>query len=68
MGWPARLPSEVDAIVEAYLIRAGGSPGTALRMAVQDALADLWEAERRAGEQNRLISRGYARAGLNCRQ
>ncbi|GLS45574.1 hypothetical protein GGR33_004273 [Methylobacterium brachythecii] len=61
MGLPARLPSEADAIVDAYLAKARGNPMDALRLVIRDALADLCESERRSREQRRLISYGYAR-------
>ncbi|MCE4226194.1 hypothetical protein HCU64_20805 [Methylobacterium sp. C25] len=64
MGLPARLPSEADAIVDAYLAKAGGNPGLALRLVIRDALADLCEAERREGERQRLVSYGFARGRL----
>ncbi|GEP12422.1 hypothetical protein MGN01_42670 [Methylobacterium gnaphalii] len=64
MGLPARLPSEADAIVQAYLARAAGNPSVALRLVVKDALADLCEAERRGAAQKRLVSLGYARGRL----
>ncbi|KMO37319.1 hypothetical protein VQ02_13615 [Methylobacterium variabile] len=53
----------VETIAVAYLLAAGGDAGLALRRAIADALADLGEAERRTRQRDRLISRGYVRAG-----
>ncbi|ACA20312.1 hypothetical protein M446_6035 [Methylobacterium sp. 4-46] len=55
----------LDAVTAAYLREAGGDPCAALRRAVADALAALDEAERQRAARERLISRGYVRAG--CR-
>ncbi len=51
----------VEGIAQAYLVTAHGDAGLALRCAITDALSDLMEAERRARENSRLISRGYVR-------
>ncbi|WP_342152200.1 hypothetical protein [Methylorubrum sp. SB2] len=51
----------VEDIAQAYLVTAHGDAGLALRCAITDALSDLMEAERRARENSRLISRGYVR-------
>lgn len=51
----------VEEIAQAYLVTAHGDAGLALRCAITDALSDLMEAERRARENSRLISRGYVR-------
>ncbi|SEP35248.1 hypothetical protein SAMN04487843_11299 [Methylobacterium sp. ap11] len=53
----------VETIAVAYLTAADGDAGVALRRAIADALADLGEAERRTRQRDRLISRGYVRAG-----
>ncbi|KMO43850.1 hypothetical protein VQ03_06275 [Methylobacterium tarhaniae] len=53
----------VETIAVAYLAAADGDAGIALRRAITDALADLGEAERRTRQRDRLISRGYVRAG-----
>ncbi|TGD96266.1 hypothetical protein [Methylobacterium nonmethylotrophicum] len=58
----ARGPG-VETIAAAYLMAAGGDAALALRRAIADALADLGEAERRTRQRDRLISRGYVRAG-----
>ena len=63
----ARIPADnsaecpVESIAQAYLATTQGDAGIALRCAITDALADLLEAERRARETSRLISRGYVR-------
>ncbi len=54
----------VEEIARAYLATAEGDAGIALRCAITDALADLLEAERRARENSRLISRGYVRVAM----
>lgn len=51
----------VEEIAQAYITTAHGDAGLALRCAITDALSDLMEAERRARENSRLISRGYVR-------
>ncbi|GJD69347.1 hypothetical protein [Methylobacterium gnaphalii] len=51
----------VEDTVTAYLTTTHGDARLALRCAVTDALSDLMEAERRARERSRLISRGYVR-------
>ncbi|KQT49343.1 hypothetical protein ASG52_10110 [Methylobacterium sp. Leaf456] len=51
----------VEDIAQAYLFTAHGDAELALRCAITDALSDLMEAERRARENSRLISRGYVR-------
>ncbi|MEE7458845.1 hypothetical protein MPAR168_11410 [Methylorubrum populi] len=51
----------VEDIAQAYLTSTQGDAGIALRCAITDALSDLMEAERRARENSRLISRGYVR-------
>lgn len=56
---PAACP--VEEIAQAYLTTTHGDAGLALRCAITDALSDLMEAERRARENSRLISRGYVR-------
>lgn len=69
MGEAGREPScievrpinMVEEIASAYLIQAGGNPSMALRRAIDDALADSFEAERRTRCAERLISRGFVR-------
>ena len=51
----------VEDIAQAYLTSTQGDADIALRCAITDALSDLMEAERRARENSRLISRGYIR-------
>lgn len=51
----------VEEIAQAYLTTTHGDAGIALRCAITDALSDLMEAERRARENSRVISRGYVR-------
>lgn len=53
--------SEAEAIALAYHRAARGDAWAALVRAVEDALADLMEAERRTLQRDRLISRGYVR-------
>ncbi|MDP4006242.1 hypothetical protein [Methylobacterium sp. NEAU K] len=53
--------TEAEAIALAYHRAARGDAWGALVAAIADALVDLDEAERRAAQQGRLISRGYAR-------
>lgn len=54
----------VEEIAQAYLATTQGDAGIALRVAITDALSDLLEAERRARENSRLISRGYVRDAM----
>jgi hypothetical protein len=54
--------TEAEAIALAYQRAARGDAWTALVRAVEDALADLVEAEERSHRRDRLISRGYIRA------
>lgn len=54
--------SEAEAIALAYHRAARGDAWTALVRAVEDALADFAEAERRSMQRDRLISRGYVRS------
>ena len=69
MGKTGREPScaevrpinRVEEIASAYLIQAGGNPSVALR-AINDALADSFEAEQRTQQAEGLISRGFIRA------
>ena len=53
----------VEEIAQAYLAATEGDAAIALRCAITDALSDLLEAERRARENSRLISRGFVREG-----
>ena len=55
--------SEAETIALAYRRAARGDGWAALVRAIEDALADLAEAERRTLQRDRLISRGYVRAG-----
>jgi hypothetical protein len=55
---------EAERIAQAYRAAAAGDSWAALVQAVSDALADLAEAERRTLRRDRLISRGYIRAGV----
>ena len=56
--------SEAERIALAYHRAARGDAWTALVRAVEDALADLAEAERRTMQRDRLISRGYVRGAV----
>ncbi|GJD59444.1 hypothetical protein [Methylobacterium dankookense] len=63
-GQPQEVrPSEAERIALAYRVAAQGDAWAALVQAVEDALTDLAEAERRTLRRDRLISRGYIRAG-----
>lgn len=55
--------SEAETIALAYRRAARGDTWAALVQAVEDALADLAEAERRSMQRDRLISRGYVHGG-----
>lgn len=55
--------SEAETIAYRYRRAAKGDAWVALVRAIEDGLADLDEAQARAGEQRRLVSRGYARLG-----
>ena len=57
----------VEDIARAYLVSTQGDAEIALRCAITDARSDLMEAERKARENSRLISRGYVRrASFPC--
>ncbi|WP_018043101.1 hypothetical protein [Methylobacterium sp. 88A] len=58
------LHCPVEEIAQAYLTSTAGDAEIALRCAITDALSDLMQAERRARETSRLISRGYVRSAL----
>lgn len=63
---PTTVPapqSEAEMIASAYLYASKGDARSALLHAIEDALSDLGEAERRTLRRDRLISRGYIRAG-----
>ena len=53
--------SEAETIALAYRRAARGDAWSALVWAIEDALSDLAEAERRTMRRDRLISRGYVR-------
>lgn len=55
--------SEAERIALAYHRAARGDAWAALVRAIEDALADLTEAERRTMQRDRLISHGYVRGG-----
>ncbi|MCJ2009204.1 hypothetical protein [Methylobacterium sp. J-092] len=57
-------PIEAEAIAWAYRLVACGDPWGALVRAIEDALADLAEAERRSLRRDRFVSCGYVRGGL----
>ena len=56
--------TEAETIALAYHRAARGDAWTALVRAVEDALADRAEAERRTMQRDRLISRGYVRGAV----
>jgi hypothetical protein len=58
----AQKPVSVEEIATRYLDRADGNPSLALRILIEDALADLTELERRSRRTERMLSRGYVRA------
>ena len=59
---PAEPPAcPVEDIARAYLLTSAGDADLALRCVIADALSDLLEADRRARERSRLISRGFVR-------
>lgn len=58
--------SEAEAIALAYHRSARGDAWAALVRAVEDALADLTEAERRVMQRDRPISRGYVRGAASA--
>ncbi|KQP09390.1 hypothetical protein [Methylobacterium sp. Leaf93] len=58
------LHCPVEEIAQAYLTSTAGDAEIALRCAITDALSDLMQAERRARETSRLISRGYVRGSM----
>lgn len=58
-------PTEAERIAHAYRLASGGNAWTALVRAIEDALTDLAEAERRSLRRDRLISQGYVRGRLN---
>ena len=60
---PQHAPTEAETIAAAYLYASKGDARSALLHAIEDALADLSEAERRTMNRDRLISRGFIRAG-----
>lgn len=57
--------TEAEMIALAYHRAARGDAWTALVRAVEDALADLAEVERRTVQRDRLISRGYVRGAVS---
>jgi hypothetical protein len=69
-GPGAALPScdepTVDAITWAYVEAAGGDALVALRLAVADALFTFDEMDRRTRQVERMVSRGFIRAGANA--
>ncbi len=58
-------PTEAECIAYAYRVANGGNAWAALVRAVEDALTDLAEAERRTLRRDRLISHGYVRGRLH---
>ena len=61
VGEPPPTGCPVEDIARAYLVTSAGDADLALRCVIADALSDLLEADRRARERSRLISRGYVR-------
>ena len=58
--------STVEAITWAYVEAAGGDALAALRLAVADALDTIAEMDRRARQVERMVSRGFIRAGASA--
>ena len=58
--------STVEAITWAYVEAAGGDALAALRLAVADALETIAEMDRRARQVERMVSRGFIRAGASA--
>jgi hypothetical protein len=56
----------VDAITRAYVEAADGDALAALRVAVADALFSLAEMDRRVRQVERMVSRGFIRAGAQA--
>ena len=56
--------TEAETIALAYRRAARGDAWIALVQVVEDALADLAEAERRSLRRDRLVSHGYVRGQL----
>ena len=57
-------PNEAEAIAWAYRLVACGDPVAALGDAIEEALADLTQAECGPLRRDHLISHGYVRGGL----
>ncbi|GJE54835.1 MULTISPECIES: hypothetical protein [Methylobacterium] len=57
--------TEAETIALAYRRAARGDTWAALVQAVQDALTDLSEVERRTAQRDRLISYGYIRGSVS---
>jgi hypothetical protein len=68
VGLPYNNEPTVDAITWAYVEAAGGDALAALRLAVADALYSLAEMDRRTRQVQRMVSRGFIRAGANAGQ
>ena len=62
------MTTTVETIVTAYVEAAEGDVEKALIQVVEDALANLLEAERRTHRAERLISKGYARGQITTAQ
>lgn len=60
-GDPPPTGCPVEDIARAYLLTSAGDADLALRCVIADALSDLLDADRRARERSRLISRGFVR-------
>jgi hypothetical protein len=63
---PAGSRSTIEAITWAYVEAAGGDVLAALRLAVADALSTIAEMDRRARQAERMVSRGFIRAGASA--
>ena len=58
--------STVEAITWAYVEAAGGDAHAALRLAIAGALDTIAEMDRRARQVERMVSRGFIRAGASA--
>jgi hypothetical protein len=63
---PVGSKGTVEEITWAYVEAAGGDALAALRLAVADALDTMAETERRARQAERMVSRGFIRAGASA--
>ncbi len=65
---PRTLPEQVGSVALADFAACHADAHPALRSVITEALAELWEIERRGHREGRPISRGYGRARLSSTQ